>query len=363
MELPPYDRFLGVTLEAAADGRATAVLDVRPHHRNRRGVVHGGVVSSLLDSALGAAVISSIPREWWCATVSLTVQFVSGGRGERMVAEGRVVRRGAQVAFAEGAVRDEAGHVVATAQGAWHLWSHRPGERPRPSGGHVVVRDSGERIDVGKIVAVGRNYAAHIAEMGGDPDAAPPVMFFKPSTALVADGGQIEIPSGVGAVHHEVELVAVIGTSGRRIPRERALDHVLGFAVGLDLTLRDLQAEAKKSGTPWAVAKGFDGSAPVSAVAPREDVGDGSGLAIRLDVNGVRRQDGTTDRMIRSVADLVAEASRLVTLERGDLLFTGTPEGVGPVVAGDVLEAEIERVGRLRVVAIAEGATDPGGPA
>jgi len=181
-------------------------------------------------------------------------------------------------------------------------------------------------------------------------------MFFKPATALVPDGGTIEIPDGVGEVHHEVELVVVIGKDGKKIAKEDALDHVLGYAVGLDLTLRDLQSEAKKAGTPWALAKGFDGSAPVSLVAPRDDIGDGSGLRIRTSVNGVVRQDAVTDRMIHDVASLVSLASRLVTLERGDLLFTGTPEGVGPVVPGDVLTAEIDRVGTLRVTAEAESA-------
>jgi fumarylpyruvate hydrolase len=355
MDLPPFNEFLGVRVESAHDGEATCALDLAPHHRNKRGVAHGGVVSSLLDTALGAAVISAMPPEWWCATVSLSIQFVSGGRGSRLIATGRVVRRGVQVAFADGEVRDEAGDVVATAQGSWHVWSHKPGTRTPRATRHVVVRGTGERIDVGKIVAVGRNYADHIREMGGDPDASPPVLFFKPATALVPDGGTVEIPAGVGEVHHEVELVVVIGKDGRRIAREDALDHVLGYAVGLDLTLREMQAVAKKAGTPWALAKGFDGSAPVSLVAPRDEIGDGSGLGIRTRVNGEIRQDAVTDRMIHDVASLVALASRLVTLERGDLLFTGTPDGVGPVVPGDVMDAEIDRVGRLRVTAVAEG--------
>ena len=353
MDLPPFNEFLGVRVESASDGVATCALDLEAHHTNKRGVAHGGVVSSLLDTALGAAVISSMPKEWWCATVSLAIQFVSGGRGSRLTATGRVVRRGTQVAFADGEVRDEDGNVVATAQGSWHVWPHKPGERKQRSTRHVVVRGTGERIDVGKIVAVGRNYADHIREMGGDPNASPPVLFFKPSTALVPDGGTIEIPAGMGEVHHEVELVVVIGKDGRRIAKEDALDHVLGYAVGLDLTLRDVQAEAKKKGTPWALSKGFDGSAPVSLVAPRDEIGDGSGLGIRTSVNGTIRQEAVTDRMIHDVPSLVALASRLVTLERGDLLFTGTPEGVGPVVPGDVLEAEIDLVGRLRVTATA----------
>jgi uncharacterized protein (TIGR00369 family) len=356
-----FNEFLGTTFERTEQGEVACILELDDHHRNRRGVAHGGVVASLLDSALGGAVVDAIPKEWWCATVSLSVQFVAGGRGSRLIATGRVRRFGRRVAFAEGEVRDDAGRLIATAQGSWHVWTHRPGLAPEATDGHhVVMRGTGERIDVGKIVAVGRNYAAHIAEMGGDPDASPPVVFFKPPTALVGDGGIVEIPRDGGAVHHEVELVAVIGVPGRRIPEDRAPDHVLGYAVGVDLTLRDVQSEAKRTGSPWAIAKGFDGSAPVSAVAPRDEVGDGSGLGIRLAVDGDLRQEGSTDRMIRNVSALVAHVSRFVTLERGDLLFTGTPEGVGPVIAGNRVEAEIDRVGRLAFDVRDEGDSDDG---
>jgi len=216
----------------------------------------------------------------------------------------------------------------------------------------VVVKGSGERLRVGKILAVGRNYAAHIEEMNA-PRTGRPVIFSKPSTALVDDGGVTPLPAGAGEVHHEVELVVVIGEPGKSIPVERAMDHVLGYAVGLDMTLRDMQSAAKKRGEPWCVAKGFDGSAPVSAVVPREAVGDGSGLSITLDVNGQPRQQGNTDQMLYSVAELIAYVSRWFTLERGDMIFTGTPSGVGPVKDGDVLEASLERVGTLRVTAAA----------
>lgn len=355
MEFPPFSEFLGIDHQPAGDGEARSVLDVKPHHLNRRGVVHGGVLSALLDSTLGAAVISSMPKEWWCATISLSVQFISGGRGDRIVASGRVLRRGVQVAFASGEVRDSAGRLVAAAEGSWHIWPHRPGVAHVAAGAHVVVRGTGERVRVGKIVAVGRNYAEHVVEMGGDPDVDPPVLFTKPPSAIVPDGGTVRIPEGAGSVHHEVELVAVIGKAGRRIPEEDALDHVLGYAVGLDMTLRDLQGEAKKRGEPWAVAKGFDTSAPVSPVAPRDEVGDGSGLDIRVAVDGELRQQGSTSQMIHPVARLVAYASRLWTLERGDLLFTGTPSGVGPVVPGNRMVAEIESVGRLEVGVATEG--------
>jgi len=210
------------------------------------------------------------------------------------------------------------------------------------------IRGSGEKIRVGKILAVGRNYAKHIEEMGAPPES-PPVLFLKPASALVGDGAEIELPAGAGQVHHEVELVVVIGKRGRAIPREEALDHVLGYAVGLDLTLRDRQAEAKQRGEPWSLSKGFDGSAPVSLVAPRDEVGDGSGLALSLDVNDERRQEGNTAQMLRPVADLIAFASRWMTLDRGDLIFTGTPAGVGPIVPGDRVRAELERVGTLTI--------------
>jgi len=217
----------------------------------------------------------------------------------------------------------------------------------------VVLRDTAERVPVGKIVGVGRNYAEHVAEMGA-PRTGRPLLFLKPSTALVRDGGEVPLPAGAGEVHHEVELVVVIGEAGKAIPAERALRHVLGYAVGLDMTLRDLQSEAKSRGEPWCVAKGFDGSAPVSAVTPRDAVGDGSGLEITLDVNGERRQQGNTSQMLYGVSELVAFASRWFTLEPGDLLFTGTPAGVGPVKPGDRLEARIDKVGSLTVTVRAE---------
>jgi 2-keto-4-pentenoate hydratase/2-oxohepta-3-ene-1,7-dioic acid hydratase in catechol pathway len=173
-------------------------------------------------------------------------------------------------------------------------------------------------VEVGKILAIGRNYADHVAEMNG-PKAGPPVLFFKPASAVIHHGEAIVVPAGAGELHHEVELVAVIGAQGKRIREEDALSHVLGFAVGLDMTLRDIQAEAKKKGTPWALAKGFDSSAPISRVMPREQVGDGSGLAIRLMVNGEERQSS-----------------------------------VGPVSPGDTLTAEIEKIGTLTVQVRAE---------
>jgi len=349
MRIPPFNAYLGTEVVRREEGVVEVALDLGPHHLNNRGVAHGGVIGSLLDSALGAAVISAIPTEWWCATTSLTLQFLDGAGEGRLVAVGRVVRRGRSVAFATGQVHDARGRLIATASGSWHLWSHRPGS-PAASDGRdasVVVRGTGERLRVGKILAVGRNYGEHVAEMGGADTT--PVLFLKPPSAIVHDGATVPLPRDAGEVHHEVELVVVIGKTGREIPQEAASEHVLGYAVGVDLTLRDLQREAKRRGEPWDIAKGFDGSAPVSLVAPAAEVGDGSGLILSLRVNGAIRQSASTSDMLRGIPDLVSIASRYITLERGDLLFTGTPSGVGPVVPGDHLEAEIERVGTLRL--------------
>jgi uncharacterized protein (TIGR00369 family) len=348
MSIPPFDKFLGTEFSLEDDDQVVAKLELQPHHLNQRGVPHGGVITSLLDSALGAAVVRSIPKEWWCATTSLSTQFIGGARGGALFGRGRVVRRGRSVAFAAGEIRDADGKLLANATGTWHLWPFKPGSRPHGAGPWVRLRDSAEAISVGKILCVGRNYSEHVAEMGYEENS-PPVIFFKPPSALLHDGGTLHLPEGGGAVHHEVELVVAIGKPGRAITETDALDHVLGYGVGLDMTLREVQAAAKKSGEPWCVAKGFDGSAPISEIVPAGELGDASGLSIKLDVNGETRQDGNTSQMARSIPSLIAHASRWITLERGDLIYTGTPAGVGPVVTGDRLEASIERIGTLRI--------------
>jgi len=200
---------------------------------------------------------------------------------------------------------------------------------------------------VGKIVCLARNYAEHAREMKGEMPESP-VVFLKPSTALVGPGAALRLPDFSSQIHHEVELVVAIGRTARGVAASEAMRHVLGYGVGLDLTARDLQKRAKERGEPWAAAKGFDGSAPVSEIAPAEAVGEPSDLAIELRVNGELRQSGRTSQMVFKTADIIAFVSTLFTLEPGDLLFTGTPSGVGPVAAGDVLEAAIERVGRAR---------------
>jgi uncharacterized protein (TIGR00369 family) len=350
---PPFHPYLGLEINKLEEGQAEATLELGPQHLNRRGVAHGGVIAALLDSALGAAVVSSIPVEWWCATTSLSAQFISGPGPGRLKASGRVVRRGRHVAFATGQIEDAQGRLVATGQGTWHLWDHKPGAAPprRSTEGlpppHAAVRFADTWIPVSKIVCVGRNYAEHAAEMGAATDQ-PPVLFLKPPSALTHDR-TVRIPTTFGQVHHEVELVVLIGKRGTKIARDNALDHVLGYGVGLDLTLRDLQSEAKKKGDPWTLAKGFDGSAPISSFVPRDAVGDGHDLAIELEVNRARRQHSTTSLMMQDVSQLVSYASSWMTLERGDLIFTGTPAGVGALKPGDRVSAKIEKVGTLEL--------------
>ena len=190
-----------------------------------------------------------------------------------------------------------------------------------------------------KILCIGRNYAAHAREMAAEVPAEP-MVFLKPPSALIGTGGTVVIPRQSRDVHHELELVAVIGRGGKDINETNALDYVAGYALGLDLTARDIQSAAKAAGAPWTVAKGFDTFAPLGPVAPAGAVGDPQALEISLTVNGELRQRGRTSDMMFSVARLVAYLSTVFTLEEGDLIYTGTPEGVGPVHAGDVLAAE-----------------------
>lgn len=212
----------------------------------------------------------------------------------------------------------------------------------------VTWRTSGKSLTVRTIYCLGRNYAEHAAEMkAGLP--TEPVVFLKPASSLVQDGGSVVIPPISSDVHHEVELVVLVGPGGRSIPPEKAYDHVLGYGVGLDMTLRDVQAEAKKKGLPWAVAKGFAGAAPVSTIVERAQVPDPHALDILLRVNGEIRQKSHTSKMLFRVPAVVSYLSQIFHLEEGDLIFTGTPEGVGPVHPGDTLEAELSGVARLTV--------------
>ncbi|MGH2568334.1 MAG: fumarylacetoacetate hydrolase family protein, partial [Bacteroidota bacterium] len=205
----------------------------------------------------------------------------------------------------------------------------------------VQLEDSTEAVEVGKIICIGRNYAEHAKEMKSDIPEAP-VFFLKPPTALLPDGGTVVIPTLSNNMHHEVEMTVLIGREGKNIPLGAAREHVAGYGVGLDLTLRDLQDEAKKKGLPWAAAKGFDASAPVSRFIAARRVPNPHAMEVVLTVNGAERQHGKTGQLIFPVDQLIASISRLITLERGDIIFTGTPEGVAQVESGDRLEAALK---------------------
>jgi fumarylpyruvate hydrolase len=208
----------------------------------------------------------------------------------------------------------------------------------------VPVLGGGALLPVRRILCVGRNYWAHRREMGGE-DRDPPFFFSKPADAVVPPGGTVRYPPCTADLHHEVELVAAIGRAGAEVSPGEALNLVFGYAVGVDLTRRDLQSAARAKGQPWDAAKGFDESAPISAIRPW--TGPPPLGAIRLTVNGQIRQDAIVADMIWNVAEIIAEASRLWRLAPGDLIFTGTPEGVGPLVRGDAVEGEVEGVGAL----------------
>jgi len=204
----------------------------------------------------------------------------------------------------------------------------------------------GGSFPVRRIFCVGRNYAEHAREMGHDPDRELPFFFTKPSDALVTGGADMPYPSMSKDLHHEMELVVALGSGGADIGEADAMQHVWGYAAGLDMTRRDLQGEAKKAGRPWDMAKGFDHSAPIGTMVPAEGVTPGR---IELTVNGEVRQSSDVLKFIWSVPDTIAYLSKLVRLEPGDLIFTGTPEGVAAVQRGDLLEGVVDGVGSVRV--------------
>lgn len=204
----------------------------------------------------------------------------------------------------------------------------------------VTLPSSGLTLVPGKLLCIGRNYAEHVREMGDVADLPEePVVFLKPATALIPNGGAVVIPPQSSDVHHEVEIVAVIGLGGKNIPESEALDHVAAYALGLDMTARDLQNKAKENRAAWSVAKGFDTFAPLGPLVAADEVPDPQALDLQLTVNGEVRQQGSTRDMIFPFAFVISYLSHIFTLEPGDLIYTGTPEGVGPVRPGDVLEA------------------------
>jgi fumarylpyruvate hydrolase len=208
----------------------------------------------------------------------------------------------------------------------------------------VPVEGQAAQFPVRRILCVGRNYAAHRREMGGD-DRDPPFFFAKPADAIVPPGKDVAYPPRTADLHHEIELVVALKAGGKDVPLEEALDLIFGYAVGVDMTRRDLQSAAREKGQPWDAAKGFDASAPISAIKPWTGAPPQGRIA--LTVNGQARQDATVADMIWNVAEIVSEASKLWTLAPGDLIYTGTPEGVGPLVRGDKVAGEVEGVGAL----------------
>jgi fumarylpyruvate hydrolase len=202
---------------------------------------------------------------------------------------------------------------------------------------------------VRRIYCIGRNYADHAREMGMDPDREPPFFFGKPHDVVVPGGGAIPYPPATSNLHYEVELVVALAKGGRDITVADALGCVYGYAVGIDLTRRDLQARAKEKGQPWDTAKGFDQSAPISPITPVALCGHPGSGAIWLSVNGIEKQRGNLSQMIWSVPEVITQVSRFVALAPGDLLFTGTPAGVGPVVAGDRVRCGIDGLGELEI--------------
>lgn len=207
----------------------------------------------------------------------------------------------------------------------------------------------GEPFPVRRIYCVGRNYAAHAREMGHDPDREDPFFFMKPADAIVPTGSTISYPVKTKDYQHEIEMVVALKGGGRDVPVEKALDLVFGYAVGLDMTRRDLQGEAKKMGRPWDMGKGFDQSAPCAPISPVSKVGHPSKGAIWLKVNGKIRQQSDLSMLIWSVPETIAYLSGLVTLAPGDLIYSGTPEGVAAVVKGDVLEGHVDGLTDLKI--------------
>lgn len=218
---------------------------------------------------------------------------------------------------------------------------------PPPPVAAIPIQGSDAMFPIRRIFCVGRNYAEHAIEMGSDPTREPPFYFTKPADAVVIHGADMPYPPATRSLHHEMELVVAIGVGGRNIAVADALKHVWGYCAGLDMTRRDLQNEAKKTGRPWDMGKGFDHSAPMGALRPAAGV-DPSRGRIELKVNGRVRQSSDLSKMIWSVPEVIANLSELVALAPGDLIMTGTPEGVAAVERGDVLEGFIEGVGEVR---------------
>ena len=212
----------------------------------------------------------------------------------------------------------------------------------------VAVRGTSSRFPVRRIYCVGRNYAEHTREMGHDPERELPFFFQKNPDNLVLDNGDFPYPSMSNNVHFEVEMVVAIGTGGKDIAAERALDHVYGYALGLDMTRRDLQGEAKKTGRPWEIGKAFEHSAPMTDIVTVEQVGHLAKGDIWLKLNGEVKQQSNLDQLIWNVPEIIAHLSANFELKPGDLIMTGTPAGVGAIKRGDVMDGYCEGIGAIR---------------
>lgn len=213
---------------------------------------------------------------------------------------------------------------------------------------YIFKDNSRKNVPIGKLVCLARTYRKHAEEMHTDV-AEDPLLFLKPASSVIFNGGSIIVPKMSKCLHHEVELGVVIGKKCKNVSRREALDYVLGYLLALDITARDIQTEAKKKGWPWDIAKGFDTFAPISDIVLKEDISDPNNLDLELRVNGVIRQSSNTRNMVFSVEQIIEFISGVMTLERGDLIMTGTPEGVGEIVSGDVLEASLGDFCTLKV--------------
>ena len=213
----------------------------------------------------------------------------------------------------------------------------------------VAIADRSERFPLHRVYCVGWNYAAHVREMGSEPEREPPIFFMKPLDAVAPSGSRVTYPPATNNLHYEIELVVAIGRDGHRIPQNQALDYVWGYGVGIDLTRRDLQANAKKKGQPWEASKSFDQSAPLSALHPVESVGHPSAGRIWLEVNGEIRQDGDIDQLIWCVPEIIGHLSKLFYLRPGDLIYTGTPAGVSAIERGDKLRGGVDGVATIEI--------------
>ncbi len=212
----------------------------------------------------------------------------------------------------------------------------------------IKIAGSEETVKIGKVICLSRSYKAHAVEMGSAvPDN--PEFFLKPSTSIIRNREHIILPKESEEVHHEVELAVVIGKGGKNIPKDAAMNHVLGYTVFIDVTARDIQSRAKKAGKPWSAAKGFDTFAPMSDIMPKDRVKNKHDLNIWLKVNGEMRQMSNTGKMIFTIEEIIEHISTIMTLEPGDVIAMGTPEGVSRIVAGDEIEAGVEGVGIIEI--------------